>query len=53
MPTKPTLVDSLKTNNIKRVYLGHSYIVAMGHTVGEPSHVRAITYPPVINEAPQ
>jgi alpha-tubulin suppressor-like RCC1 family protein len=37
-PLVPTQVESLRSNQIKRVYLGHSYIIAMGHTVGETNH---------------
>ena len=44
-PSNPTQVEALRSNTIKKVYLGHSFIVSMGHTVGDPSHIRAVTQP--------
>ena len=35
MPTQPSIVESLRVNNIKKVFTGHSYIFAMGENVGE------------------
>ena len=46
IPSSPTQVEALRSNTIKKVYLGHSFIVSMGHTVGDPSHNRAVTQPP-------
>ena len=52
IPSNPTQVEGLRSNTIKKVYLGHSFIVCMGHTVGDPGQNRAIVTQPTQTSAP-